>query len=214
MRTKIYLIRHGRQNSTAWNVDVPLSLEGREQAERVGKRLATFGAQAVYSSDLKRAVETADIINKYIKAERIIRPGIRESECGEMTGMPGDYVHERYADFFTKRMRMEEDIPYPGGENCEMVYTRAIKVIEEIVAKEYESVIVVTHGGTIRALLTGIVGAGYAKWITFGRDIENCSISEIMYDHDRKSYHIERFNDFAHIESEDRLLRKHFSKGY
>ena len=60
----IYLIRHGRQNSKRCNVDVELSPEGREQAEITGRRLQDYGIEAVYSSNLKRAVETADLINQ------------------------------------------------------------------------------------------------------------------------------------------------------
>ena len=62
----IYLIRHGRQNSKLCNVDVELSPEGREQADLVGKRLQTYHIDVVYSSQLIRAKETADIINKYL----------------------------------------------------------------------------------------------------------------------------------------------------
>ena len=88
--------------------------------------------------------------------------------------------------------------------------SRVFEAIDEIAHKDYENVVVVTHGGAIRALLTGIVKADYAKWLTFGRQLENCSISEIMYDKELGTYHIERLNDYAHFEDEDRLLRKHF----
>ena len=92
--------------------------------------------------------------------------------------------------------------------------SRVFEAIDEIAHKDYENVVVVTHGGAIRALLTGIVKADYAKWLTFGRQLENCSISEIMYDKDLGTYHIERLNDYAHFEDEDRLLRKHFGNGF
>lgn len=214
MLTKIYLVRHGRQNDGRCNVDVSLSEEGRMQAELAGKRLKSYMPQIIYASDLKRAVETANIINGHIGVGLEIRPDIRESCFGDLTGHTDRYIHEHYGDFFKKRALMEEDIPYPGGENCEAVFNRAFRVIEEIVEKKYERAIAVCHGGTIRALLTGIIGADFARWITFGRSLENCGITEIMYDHERKSYHIERINDYSHIEGCDNLLRKHFSKGY
>ena len=62
----IYLIRHGRQNSRLCNVDVELSKEGREQADLLGKRLEKYDIDAVYSSQLNRAKETADIINSMV----------------------------------------------------------------------------------------------------------------------------------------------------
>ena len=211
----IYLIRHGRQNSKLCNVDVELSPEGREQAELTGQRLQSYGIEAVYSSNLIRAVETADIINQYLSRPRFIDERLREAEFGDLTGLENTVLKERYHNFLEKRSTMTEDIPYPGGgDNCQMVFGRAFAAIEDIVKMDYENVCVVTHGGVIRALLTGIVGAQPAKWLTYGRQLENCSISEIMYDRTMNTYHIERLNDYAHFEQKDRLLRKHFGTGF
>lgn len=210
----IFLIRHGRQNSKLCNVNVELSNEGREQARLTGQRLQKYGIQAVYSSDLIRAVETADIINEYLDKPRVIDERFRESDFGEMTGLENSVMKEKFGDFLEKRSKMIEDEPYPGGENSQMVFDRVFAAVQDMVAKGYENVCVVTHGGAIRALLTGIVGAPSQKWLTFGRQLENCSISEIMYDNDTKTYHIERLNDYAHIEEYDHLLRKHFGTGF
>ncbi|MCR5836335.1 MAG: histidine phosphatase family protein [Lachnospiraceae bacterium] len=210
----IYLVRHGRQCSKLCNVDVELSKEGREQARLAGERLKKFSIDAVYSSNLIRAVETADLINESLNVERVIDPRFMEADFGDMTGMTNDELKEKYKDFLDQRARMIKDTPYPGGENCEMVFKRAFAALEDLVQKDYENVVVVTHGGVIRALFTGIVGADYAKWLTFGRQIENCSISHIMYDDVNKTYHLERLNDYAHIEDHDELLRKHFGSGF
>ena len=210
----IYLVRHGRQSSKLCNVDVELSKEGRRQAELVGERLEKYSIDAVYSSDLIRAVETADIINGHLGVERVIDSRFMEADFGELTGLSNDELKEKYKDFLDQRARMVKDEPYPGGENCEMVFSRAFAALEDLVKKDYENVVVVTHGGVIRALFTGIVGADYAKWLTYGRQIENCSISHIMYDEVNGTYHLERLNDYAHIEDYDELLRKHFGNGF
>lgn len=210
----IYLIRHGRQNSKLCNVDVELSPEGREQAELTGARLKSYGIQAVYSSNLMRAAETADIINKYLDKPRFYDDRLREAEFGELTGLENSVLKEKFKDFLAERALMKEDIPYPGGENSRMVFERVFAAIKDITTQNHENVCVVTHGGAIRALLTGIVGAEPAKWLTYGRQLENCSISEIMYDKEMDTYHIERLNDYAHFENEDRLLRKHFGSGF
>lgn len=211
----IYLIRHGRQNSTLCNVDVELSKEGREQAELVGKRLKTYGIQAVYSSHLIRARETADIINKYLDMPRVIDERWQEANFGGLTGMTDEDIKQKYGEFLKKRSTMTEDAPYPdGGENCEMVYERAIVALKDLAKEPYENVCVVTHGGVLRALLTGLVGGDPAKWLVYGRQIENCSITHILYDEKMESFHIERFNDFAHFEGKDYLMRKHFGSGF
>lgn len=144
---RIYLIRHGRQNSPLCNVNVPLSDAGRRQAELLGERLKKESIDAVWSSDLIRACETADIINEKIQAPRIIREGLREISFGELEGLSDDVIMERYADFFAARATMKEDLPYPGGENAADVIRRAVPVMDEIAKSGAETVAVVTHGG-------------------------------------------------------------------
>lgn len=210
----IYLIRHGRQNSKLCNVDVELSEEGREQARLVGKRLAKYDIDVVYSSQLIRAVETADIINEYINKPRIIDERFQEADFGRLTGLETEVLKEKYKDFLDKRAMMEEDEPYPDGENSQMVFDRAYAALKEVVTKDYKNVCIVTHGGVIRSLLTGIVKAQPQRWLTYGRQLENCSITELLYDEQKNTFHIERLNDYAHIEDRDELLRKHFGTGF
>ena len=210
----IYLIRHGRQDSALCNVNVSLSEEGKRQAELTGERLLKYNIEAVYSSDLIRAVETADIINKYILKERVIDERLREIDYGLLTGLSNSQLKSEHGDFLDKRAKMEEDMCYPGGECSREVFERAFEVIKEISSKNYENVAVVTHGGVIRALMCGIIGAPFSKTLVVGRQIENCSISEILYDRQMNTFHIERINDYAHFEDIDELRRKHFTTGF
>ena len=91
---RIYLIRHGRQNSTLCNVDVALSKEGREQAVMVAERIAKYGIDAIYASTLIRAKETAEHIkqelvkrNQFPKEQPIeIRRDLREIDFGSLEG--------------------------------------------------------------------------------------------------------------------------------
>ena len=129
---RIYLIRHGRQNSPLCNVNVPLSDAGRRQAELLGERLKKESIDAVWSSDLIRARETADIINEKIRAPRFIREGLREISFGDLEGLSDDVIMERYADFFAARASMKQDLPYPGGESAADVIRRAVPVMDQI----------------------------------------------------------------------------------
>lgn len=211
----IYLIRHGRQNSALCNVDVELSKEGREQADLTGKRLEKYEIEAVYSSQLIRAKETADIINNHLNKPRYIDDRWQEADFGGLTGLTNEELKEKYGEFLAKRAEMTEDLRYPdGGENCEMIFKRAVEALKDLTKEPYNNVCVVTHGGVLRALLTGIMGADYAKWLTVGRQIENCSITHIFFDEKMGTFHIERLNDFAHFEDKDYLLRKHFGSGF
>ncbi len=215
----IYLIRHGRQCDNRCNVNVPLSEEGREQARLVGERLQSYDIDAVWSSNLIRAKETADIINKYINKPRYIDDRFREAEFGDLTGLSTEEMKAQHGQFLARRAQMEVDEPYPGGgENCQAIWHRVSDGLTDLVRtcqeQGYENVVLVTHGGAMRALFTGLMGAPFAKWLVYGRVIENCSISHLLYDEDMGTYHIERINDYAHLEGKDHLLRKHFGAGF
>lgn len=210
----IFLIRHGRQNSTLCNVNVELSKEGRRQAELTGERIKDYAIEAVYSSDLIRAVETADIINQYVGAPRFIDPRYQELNFGELTGLSNEVLKERFKDFLDYRSTMQEDVAYPGGECGREAFDRAYQALLDITKQDYENVAIVTHGGVIRALTAGLMGGNFNKCLVVGRQIENCSISELLYDRDMNTFHIERLNDYAHIEKYDELRRKHFSTGF
>lgn len=203
----IYLIRHARQQSVLCNDDTSLCEEGRQQAVSTGERLSFYGIQAVYSSDLLRAEETAGIIRDVLKnsdgreCPLIVKRGLREMDFGELTGLTDDFIAREYADFMESRYHTEEDWGYPQGENGSMVWERLKPVWDEILESGYESIAVVTHGGTIRCLLSNLFGKGFAKRLQFAKRFERGSITEIFYDEKRKYLSLERFNDYAHIEN-------------
>ena len=114
-----------------------MSEEGREQAKLVGERLKKFSIDAVYSSDLIRAVQTADIINESLNVERAIDPRFMEADFGDLTGMSTEELKVKFKDFLDQRARMVKDEPYPGGENCEMVFKRSFAALEDLVKKDY-----------------------------------------------------------------------------
>ncbi|SET71687.1 histidine phosphatase family protein [Lacrimispora sphenoides] len=203
----IYLIRHGRQNSKLCNIDVDLSEEGRRQSALVGERLASIGMEAVYSSHLIRAVETAREANRYWNAKHIIRQELREISFGDMEGMADEEIAEKYGDFQKEQARLEQDLPYPGGECAGDVMKRAIPVLEEIAASGYQNVAVVTHGGVIRSVTSALLHMEPKYYRLLGNSLENCSITEVHWNEKTGRFLMERFNDYAHLEPYPELLR-------
>lgn len=204
---KIYLIRHGRQSSKRCNVNVDLCEEGYRQAELLGARLARADVDAVYSSDLLRAVQTAQTANTLWNVKHIIRPELREISFGEMEGLSDEMIARQFSEFKRRQDEMTEDLPYPGGECAADVIARAYPVLMEIAESGHESVAVVTHGGVIRALTAKIIDINLAKIRLFGRSLENCSITEVNYRPEKNMFTLERFNDYAHLEQSPKLLR-------
>jgi probable phosphoglycerate mutase len=189
-------------------VNVELAKEGIIQAELLGKRLSGFGIDALYSSHLIRAVQTAEVVNKYLGLEHQIRENIQEISFGELEGKSDEYINENFKDFKLEQMELKDDIPYPGGENGRQVYDRAIVTINEIIKSGKEDIAVITHGGVIRALLTGILGLDMSQKLLFALSLENTGITQLVYEENRNRFYLQSFNDYGHLEGEPGLLRK------
>ena len=180
---RIYLIRHGRQNSSLCNVDVPLAEEGKKQAELLGPRLAGYGIQKIYHSTLIRARETAQILNEFLQIPIQELPFIQEVDFGGFTGKTEEEISEVYGEYKKQRSTHKEDIPYPDGGECgQDVVERAMPVIRKICSEPEEVTAVVTHGGVIRSLCACITGTEQRHKLKYGIDLENTSITEILYD--------------------------------
>lgn len=206
----IYLIRHARQNSKLCNVNVELSELGRKQADLLGKRLVKYNIDILYSSHYYRAKETAEIANTHLHINHMVREELREIEFGELEGNTDSYNLDRYGDFLKERSAMSSDLAFPSGECGADVWERAQNVLNEIICTDYKNVAIVTHGGTIRSLVTGVLGMDQANKLQFGLSLENTSITQLVYHKERNRFYLERFNDYAHLEHEPELLRRNW----
>lgn len=204
---RIFLIRHGRQNSPLCNVNVPLSEEGRRQAFLLGERLKSEHVEALWSSDLIRAMETADIVNESLHVPREIRTELREISFGDMEGLSDEVIADRFEDFLRDRARMERDMAYPGGESASEAAARAVPVIGELMERGYETVAVVTHGGVIRSLVAYYLHMDFSKTQLLAAHLENCGLTELQVRKKDGRVILNRFNDFSHLEAYPELLR-------
>lgn len=203
----LYLIRHGRQNSELCNVDVGLSSDGILQAELLRNRLAGYQIDALYSSNMLRAKQTAQIINENLRLPLETREELREISFGLLEGNTEEYNDVHFIEFKQDQKKLIEDIPYPEGENGTSVYERAMPVIQEIVQSGKKNIVVVTHGGTIRVLLAALFGRNQAKRFLFGVTLENTGITQLVYNSRQDRFYLQRFNDYAHLEASPELRR-------
>lgn len=164
MTTRVFLVRHGATELTAEDrfagaVDVLLSDAGRDQAKRLGQRLASETIAAIYASPLSRTVETARLVAEPLRLEVTKVDALREIAHGRWEGKTRAEVEREFADEYTK---WEED-PYTfapeGGESGLEVTARALPVLLELVERHAgERFIVVSHKATIRLLLSSLLG--------------------------------------------------------
>lgn len=207
---KVYLIRHGRQNSQRCNVNVELAPEGRRQAQLLAQRLRQYPLTALYSSNLIRAVETAQIISAVTGLANTVVKGLHEISFGDMEGLPDPYIAKHFEEFHARQQKMDCDLAYPGGECGRDVWNRAEPVIRRLAEQADGDIAIVVHGGIIRTMVAGIFNESFdKKWLVCGT-LENCSITELAYDAVWKRFSVERVNDYAHLESEPELLRRNW----
>jgi broad specificity phosphatase PhoE len=161
-----------------------------------------YHIDAVFASDLTRALETAKIMTEQWDnpLQVNIREGLRETDFGELTYQTDEDIKIRYKEFMESRYTVEEDWAYPGGESGKEVFERAYKVLKELIDSSYKNVAVVTHGGTIRVLLAGLFQQGQKNRLMFGKCMERGGFTELFYDEATGRITLERFNDFAHLE--------------
>lgn len=170
MATRVYLIRHGATELSAEDrfagaVDVLLSDGGRDQARRLGQRLAGEEIDVAFASPMKRTMETAQLI---AAPQRVaVQPvdGLREIAHGRWEGKTRKEVEQEFPDEYT---RYEED-PFSfspvDGESGLQVTARALPALLEIVEDHCdEHILVVSHKATIRLLLSTLLGFDPRKY--------------------------------------------------
>lgn len=173
--TRILLARHGE---TDWNrvgrwqghADPPLNDAGRSQAAELAERLAGDGIAAIYSSDLMRASQTARVVADRLGLAVVEDEGLREIDVGSWSGLTRAEVEQRFPDGYARWLVGEIG---HDGETREELTSRVVAAVERIAAAHpSEKILVVTHGGAIRAIRRHAAGDP-------GESIENCGTSSL-----------------------------------
>jgi probable phosphoglycerate mutase len=164
MTTRVMLIRHGAtvlsaEDRFAGSTDVELSDEGRNQARRLGERLADADLAAVYVSPLSRTRETAKLVIGAHPLTPEVDADLREIDHGHWEQLTRREVEQR----FPKEYETWEADPFTfapeGGESGLSVMARALPVVRKIVvAHSGKTVAVVSHKATIRLVLCSLLG--------------------------------------------------------
>lgn len=200
----LILIRHAE---TEWNrigrcqgfTDVELCDSGKRQVEELVKSLRGKSISAVYSSDLKRAIDTARAIAQYHRLPVEFDPDLREMNQGELEGLTFVEIRERYAELLSAWVRNPETVRLPGGESLKELQERALRAIERIYKKHpEETVVVVSHNLTIITLLCRFMDVGLEEFRRF--KIKATSKSIILFRNGHFS--VEVLNDVAHLPPE------------
>jgi broad specificity phosphatase PhoE len=203
-QTTVLLIRHGL---TDWNQEkrwqghynAPLNAVGREQARRLARRLEGWPIRALYSSDLARAADTARILGKQIGVEPVFDPAWRELHAGLFERHTRDEIRERFPEAWAQMAK--GFVEAPQGETTADLARRVVPRFEQLLAeRQGEMFAIVSHGATLRSLLSHILGLS-AEVLPHVTLDGNTGLSVIEV-HPGRPAVISRLNDIAHLEVE------------
>lgn len=153
-----------------------LTPRGREQARAWQDRLGAIQLEAVYSSDLKRCLQTAALAVPHIPAKP--EPRLREIDLGQWEGLTVQEVQERFPGQWDERGRDMANFHPQGGESFTEVVDRAAPVFDEIVEQHRGEVLVVAHNGVIRGWLSRVLGMDLADLFSLELDYAGLSLVE------------------------------------
>ena len=211
--TRILAIRHGE---TAWNVDsriqgqldIPLNELGRRQAARLAHAVAGEGLQAVYTSDLQRAYETARAVGRGAGLPLRTDPGLRERGFGEFEGHTFKEIEARWPEQSLRWRRRDPEYGPAGGESLRQFYERCVATATRIAAAHPgEAIALVAHGGVMDCLYraaTRVDLQAPRSW-----QLGNASINRLLYT--PEGFTLVGWSDTSHLdhpaldESDDRV---------
>lgn len=212
--TTLYLVRHaeaeGNKNKVfQGRTDCNLTEKGYRQLDALSERFKDIKIDKLYSSPLKRTIETAKAINKYHNLPILINENVIEINGGVFEGQKWDEVPNLFPEAYKLWSSEPHNFKVDGGESMVQVYDRMIKGISEIVSQNKgKSIAVASHGCAIRNYLC------YANKISFDKIktldwADNTSISKIEFD-DEIVPNIVYQNDSSHLS--DELATTRFEK--
>lgn len=192
-----------RPGETDWNRDlrwqgwvaVPLNEHGRLQSSRLANFIRNIGMSALYTSDLRRALETAGLLSDKLGFAPIPDPRLRERNIGSWQGLKPVEMQSWYADEYRQLMADPENYRVPGGESRHDVRLRMRTAFDDILAQDKgETIGVISHTSAINILLSDIVPGGVVARVP----VSNSSVTTIVREND--TWKVVALDDVLHLE--------------
>jgi len=185
---EIILARHGE---TEWNVsevfrgriDIELNETGMKQAELLAKHLSNLKIDAIYSSPLKRALKTAQLIAHYHKLDAEVAPGLVDFDYGEWQGLPHQEVKVKYKELYAQWIKNPHWVKMPAGESLSELRKRAIAVVNNVIAKYEGNIVLVSHRVVNKVLICALLGLDNSRF--WNIRIDTCGITTFVYENER-----------------------------
>lgn len=160
--TLFYLFRHGETDMNKqrrWqgkSIDSLLNENGRRQAENLACQMKDSGIEIIYSSPLKRALETADIVGRTLNVPVLSDERFIEGSLGDAEGMVAEDIEKTFPFIFRQWHILDEehmDVRFPNGDSKREMQTRMLQAMKSVAEQSYQTVGIVAHSAVIRYFL-------------------------------------------------------------
>jgi len=186
--TEIILVRHGE---TDWNVaevfrgriDIELNEAGLKQAELLAEYLMDLKIAAIYSSPLKRALKTAEMVASHHNLNVEIALGLIDFDYGEWQGLSHEVVKDRYKELYAEWTNNPHQVRIPTGESLNDVRRRISSVVDNVVARNEGTVVLVAHRVVNKVLICFLLGLDNSHFWNIRQG--TCGITTFAYENGR-----------------------------
>ena len=201
--TRIIAVRHGQ---TAWNLqsriqgatDIGLDSTGLRQAAALGEALADSGLDALYASDMSRALQTAQAVAERTGLPVTADRGLRERGFGVFEGLTHADVAQHWPDLAQRWRQRDPGFGPEGGETLADFYARSIACAERIAARHAgQTIALVAHGGVLDCLYRAATRIGLQAARTW--QLGNASINRLLWT--PEGFTLVGWNDALHLEA-------------
>ena len=183
--TRLIIVRHGR---TEWNrvekfrgrADIGLDEVGMKQAEAAGKRIAEWPISAIYSSPLRRASTTAEIIAGSLGLKVRLLPGIIDIDYGAWQGLSTEDVVARDGYLYSQWIESPDKVQFPGGESFTEVRERTTSVVSDLIQRHpKETVVLVSHKVICQVLILSLLELDSSHFWQITQDVCAMNLFEV-----------------------------------
>ena len=207
--TKVYLVRHGQ---TEWNkkltfrgrIDIPLNESGHREAEAIAEALKDKNIDAIYTSPLRRSIETAQKTAKYFHLEIVPVQGLIDINYGDWEGLTFNEVKKRYRDKYAKWEERPDLVRFPNGETLDEVRERSFYAFKDILKENPDkSVLIIPRRVINKVLLCALLDLSNSHFWEIKQDT-GC-INLIEYSNNR--FVLSMMNETCHLKgiADDRV---------
>jgi broad specificity phosphatase PhoE len=153
-----------------------LTQTGLKQAEAAAQRLRGREIAALYSSPLRRALETADMLSKHLDMPAQVLNGLIDIDFGGWQGLSGEEAGQKDHELYQRWIESPHKVRFPDGESLQDVRQRVVTAVEEMAAKHRDqTVILVSHKVVCQVLLCAMLGLDNSHFWQVGQDV--CAIN-------------------------------------